>query len=428
MALDVTTGSAILKELYTKDKVQNLVYPDNAMFAWLPKKSVEFVGSQHPIPIIFGNPQLISSTASTVLSGTPGNTQTARFVIKRVKKYGLARIDRELMLAANGDEGSFIDGASMEIDGMLQGMTRQIAVQLYRDGTGAIGQLSSTAAVGTSVLTLGAYGGGTVGTDVDNFEVGMQLQASATSTGAVRAGTAFIVAIDRTSAAPSLTVSNTFGGAPTAGATCITGLSASDVLFVNGDAANGGSNICVSGLDAWLPTTAPIISDNFFGVNRSADGQRLGGIRYDATISGAPIEEALIQGAALAAKFGGRPDVCFVNWENWAALEKSLGSKVNYDHVSSDNADIAFRSIRIFGGRAPIDVVADQNCPAGRAYLLQKDTVALYVLGDSAPMLVEEDGLMMLRASGADAFDVRGAGMYQLGFTAPGKNVAIKLP
>jgi hypothetical protein len=421
--LDTSTGSAILKELYTPDKVQNMVYPDNAFFAWVQKKSVQFVGSQHPIPILFGNPQLVSSSANTAFTGTPGNSQTKRFVVKRVKKYGLARIDRELMLAADGDKGSFIDGASMEIDGILQAVTRKVAIELYRDGNGVKGQVASGQA--TSTITVQAASGGTNGNDIDNFEVGDQLVAASSATGATRSGSMWVIGVDRTGG--TITVSNTQGGAATAGTTCISGLAANDYLFLSGDAPNGGSAVCVSGLDAWLPITAPTAGDNFFGVDRSADPQRLAGIRYDASANGTPIEEAFIQGAGLANKFGGRPKVAFTNYENWFALEKALGSKVTYDRVTTDNADIGFKSIKIFGGREPIDVVPDQNCPAGRAYLLDPSTVALYCLGD-LPMLIEEDGVMMLRASGADAFDVRVGGMFQLGFTAPGKNVVIKLP
>ena len=54
----------------------------------------------------------------------------------------------------------------------------------------------------------------------------------------------------------------------------------------------------LSGLGAWLPSSAPGSTDSFFGVNRSSDATRLGGIRFDG--SSLPLEEALIGAASTS--------------------------------------------------------------------------------------------------------------------------------
>jgi hypothetical protein len=51
----------------------------------------------------------------------------------------------------------------------------------------------------------------------------------------------------------------------------------------------------------------------------------------------------------------GQPEMAFVNFASYAALEKSLGSKVQYVDVKHDEADIAFAGIRI---HAPLKELA----------------------------------------------------------------------
>lgn len=427
--LDITAATPILKELYQGQTLQNVLYPENAAWAWLPKKKANFVGSQYPIPIIHGNPQLISASASVAFSGTPTSSKAKRFVLTRVDKYGAARISRETLKAADGDLGSFIDGARMEMDGGFNSMGRRLAVEAFRDGTGCIGKITAGAAVNDAggVLSITSYSGGSQGSDIDNFEIGMKLIAAATVSGATRTGSMYVVAVDRINS--TITVSATDGGSGSDPSALITGLAASDFLFCDGDAANnGGTKLCISGFDAWLPFTLAE-GESFFGVNRNADPQRLAGVHVDGTtgtLAGAPLQQLLLQGAAQCGKFGGRPKVAFCNWETWTSLVNELGSKVMYDAVTSaDNADIAFKSVRVHGGRDPIDVVPDQNCPAGRIYLLDQTTWGLYALGDAIEF-VDDDGVIMLRASGADAFDARLASMLQVGCNAPGKNCVIK--
>ena len=179
----------------------------------------------------------------------------------------------------------------------------------------------------------------------------------------------------------------------------------------------------IKGLDAWLPSTAPASTDSFFSVDRSSDTTRLGGIRFDA--SSLPLEEGLIGAAARVAREGGKPDVCFVNYSNFADLEKALGSKVSYVEKNI-KPEIGFRGILIHGPRGPINVIPDQNCPNGVAYMLQMDVWKLYSLG-KAPKILDSDGLKFLRESTADAVEARVGYYAQLGCRAPGFNVRVGL-
>lgn len=401
MALDLTSFSAALKQHYTSDRVENAVYKDNPFLALLPKMK-EFGGKNLPIPIIHGNPQGRSAVFANAQANKT-SSQLKDFVLTRARDYSLASIDNETLEASKGNSNAFMEAATTEIDGAIQSATRSLAISLFGTGSGSIGQ--ANAASTTTALQLKDP------EDVTNFEVGMTLVFStANGGGTVKAGTAVVAGVDRDLGTLTMSAALT---SIAAGA----GVATDDYIFVQGD-----YDAKLKGLRAWLPDSAPS-SAPFFGVDRTVDATRLGGIRFDG--SATPIEEALISAASRVAREGGRPDHCFMSYSKFAELEKALGSKVQYVDLRA-NAEIGFRGILINGPRGAIKVIPDQNCPSDRAFMLQMDVWKLYSLGD-APKILDTDGLKMLRESSADAVEVRVGHYSQLGCRLPGANANIKL-
>lgn len=319
-----------------------------------------------------------------------------------MKDYSIASIDNETLEASKGNANAFMEAATTEIDGAMQSITRSLAIALYGSGSGSIGQCN--ASVSSTSLQLKNPN------DVTNFEVGMELVFStADGGGSLKSGSVTVNGIDRDTG--ELTVDALT--AIDSGA----GVAANDFIFQEGDYDEK-----ISGLRAWVPNSAPS-SSPFFSVDRTADVTRLGGIRFDG--SSMPIEEALISAASRAAREGAKPSHCFMNYVDFANLEKALGSKVQYVDLKV-KADIGFRGILVNGPRGPINVVPDQNCPSGRAFMLQLDVWKLYSLG-KCPRILDSDGLKMLRESSADAVQVRVGYYAQVGCRAPGWNVNILL-
>src|SRR5690349_10011273 len=115
MSLDMSSFDAALKQHYTNDRVENMVYQDNPLTAMLPKME-NFGGKNLPIPIIYGNPQNRSATFSTAIAET-SSSQLQDFVLTRVKDYSIASIDNETLEASQGDQNAFLQAATVEIDG-----------------------------------------------------------------------------------------------------------------------------------------------------------------------------------------------------------------------------------------------------------------------------------------------------------------------
>lgn len=404
-SLNLDNVTQALKEHYKPLTVKNMVYKDNPLLALMPKYE-RFGGENMPIPVQYGIANRRSATFSTG-QGLNTATEIARFVLTRVRDYSFASITGETIKATEGAADAFLKYATLEIDGAIQSLTRSLAVSMYGDGSGKIGEVSTTTSTtGTPTITL------TKAEEITNFEVGMTLKVAESTGHAVRSDVLTVDEVDRDAGTIKVTV-----------ASASTNLQTGDAIFQSGDYSSASDRLKITGLEGWLPSTSPS-SALFFGQDRSKDATRLGGIRFNGASQ--PIEEALIGAASRLAREGGSPTHCFMDFLQFSNLEKALGSKVVYDKVSSDDADIGFQSLTIIGPKGPIQIVADQNCTPDVAYMLQMDTWTLNSLG-AAPHILDLDGNRMLREASADAYEVR-VGFYgNVACNAPGYNCRVAL-
>jgi hypothetical protein len=392
MALDMTSFDAALKQHYTDDMVLNLVYKDNPLLALMPKYE-NFGGKNLPIAV----------------AGT-STSQITDFVLTRVKDYAIATIDNETLEASKGNANAFMEAATTEIDGAINALTRSLAIGMYRTSAGELGQVSvePTVAANTTI-TMKSAG------DITNIEIGQVIVIwSALSGGSQRTSDGSVTDLTVDSVDRSAGTFTASGQAYDASGT----IAADDYIFALGD-----RGLSISGLEDWVPASAPSGGDSHFGVDRSVDSNRLAGVRYDG--SSDPIEEALIEGASRVAREGGKIDHCFLSYSKYAELEKALGSKVQYVDLKM-NAEIGFRGILINGPRGPIKVVPDQNCPDDVAFMLQLSTWKLYSLG-KAVRVIDTDGLAMLRQASSDGVEARYGFYGNVGCKGPGFNCRVGL-
>lgn len=403
--------------------MKDLVYKKNPLLALMPKDESPdgMAGKYIPVPLVYGTPQGRSATFSSS-QGNQTAPALASFFVYRVSNYQIATITNELLEATRNNAAAFVDEAKLVVDTGFRNISNDLALSLYGDATGSRGQIS---AISTGVITL------TQPAQVVNFEVGMSLVSysvsGTTATQSTSAAVGYVVAVNRSSG--TVTVAATQGGSaatPTNWSTSFSYLAVEgDVSFASGGLAIS-SALKVAGLGAWLPTTAPGSSDSFWGVNRSADVTRLSGVRFDG--SNESIEEALIDGSSLVAREGGQPDMAFMSFASWAALEKSLGSKVQYVDVKHEEADIAFAGIRVHAPYGPITCIPDRSCTAQTAYLLQMDSWKLRSLGKCPHILTYGmEGLEGLRVGNADALEIRIGFYANVTCNAPGWNAVVQL-
>ena len=410
--LDFNTVNQAVKIHYKPLRVANMVYRNNPFLGVIPKYT-KFGGLSMPIPVRYHDPQRRSATFATG-QGNESASGVEQFSITRVKDYSFAYIDGQTIQATRGDNNAFLSYLTMEIDGAMNSLTRSLAVSLYGDGSGKIGTASTvTAGNGTPAAENPDIVVLTNAEDITNYEVGMSLVAAANSSAAGPGAAIVVTAVNRDAGSFSIAQGSASGK-----------IAPNDLIFQEGDYVDAGDRIKVTGLDGWLPATAPAAGDLFAGVNRSKDATRLGGVRFDG--SSMPVEEALIEAASKVARDGGRPDTAFCDFKTYASLEKSLGARVRYATLNAPDVQIGFSGISIVGPAGEIKIIPDLNCNPDVMYLLQLDTWSLNSLG-AAPQFLDLDDNKILRDAGADAYEVRLGYYAAMGCSAPGYNARVAL-
>lgn len=444
-ALGMQEISAILKQIYDGQKLAILYYTNNPGFAMVPKHE-DFYGETYPLPTIyetnsgfanvFANAQLVNQLANggSGIAGNQGPAKFVKFMLTRASAYGVHVIDRQAMLSATNNIGSFVNGQMAQMDASVQGLTNLLSQQMYRSGSGSIGSIS---AISTGLITL------VNPTDARYFTIGQAVLATSAdptqgATVTLRAGYGIVVSINR--GAGTVTVGSASAANPQTAATP-SGWVAGDYLAINGTSPLNGPTIssnnvpvALTGLQAWIGNSQNISSttDVFFGVNRYADVWRLGGGYYDGSQNGQSVEEALYDGSTNLFMEGGYPTHCFVGPNAYAALQKSYASRNIWETQLEGPKDesgtplMFFKGITMQGAGSSFIVIADRNCPPYSAFLLTLSDWGLYSL-KGAPHVVDDDGVSFLRQTSADAFEFRLAAYAQLGCKAPGHSMFIKL-
>lgn len=408
-----TDNAQVLKELYTDDSwvMKDLVYVGQPALALLPKdESADGMGGKSfPVPVLYAPPQGRSATFATAQSNQTAPS-LGEFFVTTISNYQLVTIDNRFMEATRTNTAAFMDGATMNVNSGIANITMDLGHDLFNDGSGSRGTYGlGNGSISSGVITLD---------NVDQavqFFIGMSLVSysvsGTTATQSTTGAIGYVIAVDVNLG--TVTVSATQGGAagnPTDWSTSFPYLAVQgDVNFASGGL---GSSLMLklAGFGAWIPATAPSGSDSFFGQNRSVSPTALAGNRFN--FADETIEEALIDAAAQVAKIrtaAGYPDYCFMNFTSYAALIKTLGSRVQYVDVKHDEIDISFEGIQVITAYGKVTVLPDRNCPAQTAFLITMKTWKLRTLGRAPKILVygSYDSNQGLRVGTADAVEIR---------------------
>jgi hypothetical protein len=418
---------AALKELYVDDKdyMKNCVYAKNPWLAMIPKNESPdgFAGKYIPVPLEYGNPQGRSHTFANAQ-----NQQTASAVISyfvyAVQDYQLVTITNLLMEQTKSNAGAFVDEASRTMDNGFRNISNNMAFELFQGGTSTRGVISAVPAVSlistALIFTLANK------ENVVQMEVGMTLQNSATDGGA-----ALLVS----SAVDAVQITAVNRGTGQIHATVVQGdgstFVAGHFLQVFGDIGLAGAStiaglLGLSGLAAWVPMVDPVAGDNFWGVDRSADPTRLGGLRYNA--SAQTISEGITSALGFGNREGADFDLIIIDFISYTTLVNELGAKVNYVMLEHDEVEVAFEAIHFHSAYGKIPVVADRSCQAQTAWCLTTDTWKMRTLGKAPHILTYGmEGLEGLRVGNADALEIRIAYYGNTINSAPGYNMNVAL-
>lgn len=394
-SMDLAALNYMLKELYSDRKVFELTYKKHPLLAMLTKFE-KFGGKYRPIPVVWNRP----SGRSQDFTKSRANrqpTEGVEFMLTRKRDYANILMDNEAIEAAVDDPMSFLRAKTLEINGMLEKLSRSLAISLYGDGSGIRAQVSTGQNVALTVVTLEDPN------DIVFFDVNDTINL-VSAAGALRVGDATIDEIDEDAGSFTLDAAlNTIAGA-----------TAGDSICIDGD-----FGAMVSGLQAWLPGSA-VTNVPFYGIDRTVHKRKLAGVSLNG-VDGS-YEEVLKDLISRMNRVEAEVDVVLVNDAVFTAIDKSQESKVmRTDPGKSAVANIGISGLWVNSKRGPVEVIPDVLCPADKMFALQKNTWELASLG-RAPRIFDTDGLTMLRAVDSDAVEVRAQYYANLSTNAPGLN------
>lgn len=412
MASTLTTFDFAMKERYTDDKVESLMFSSRPLFGRIAKDET-LMGDQFIQPLIRTAPQGLTGTIANIatpVGGTGGNVGGEKFVIPTGEYHAWVEIGDKVLKASRANPGAFLENKAAEIDNLYEQASDALALYAYSNGGFASGQRASAA---VNVITLSSKD------DVANFEVGMYVEASsadgASTLDALRVGSTFVTAVDRENGTVTLS-----------SAAAIAAFADGDYLFRYGDFAGNTAVVIYKGLRAWISdTSAPAA---LYGVTRTTDVQRLSGSRLvSADYTGFNIEERLQK---LITRMTGRyrgpgPDDVYMHPEDFQTLALSLQTRGERT-LTDDSTDFGYNYLNVMAGGVSSKVFADRFCPQGTAFALRMNTWKIRSMLKLLHTL-NGDGLTMLRKAATNDYQYRLVSYPLISCTAPGWNGRVPL-
>lgn len=410
---DLTSVGNALKKLYPIDEAKAALYEAVPLYGMIEKKDVFEGDGTYNITVQSSGQYGIGTTMQGAIQNRTSNDYS-RFAVTRARMYGVGRISREAIKAGRSNKGSVIRTLDREQKALMKSMKRILSNLLWGGGGGALGQLGIGSINGNAFTLVDKR-------QVVWFERNMPLILSPTSGTVIspaRAGQLVVSAVDRQNGIITCTQPITTG---------VPGAVDSDFVFLYSVYGGDASNAVITGVAGWVPDANPN-NTLFYGVDRSVDPTRLGGLRYN--INRAPIEEGLQAALGVAAIEGQAPSTGFMNPYDYTRLTTSIGSQRMLSQVASktspDMPSIGYKGVKIIapndGGEC--EFYPDHGVPAGHAYLLDLSSWELATLGDMLEY-VDDDGVVILRSPNSDEFEWRIGAYGNLACDNPGANMVV---
>ena len=404
-ASTISQFSAFIKQFFNPQEVDNLTKCNRPLWGRM-NKNEDISGDPWIVPIQYVNGQGAAAISHAKAQTNASNVKGDKWAIDVANYFASISIGDKVMMATRNNAGAFLENKTTEIESLYGTVGDSFATYMYRNGGGAIGQIS---AINGNVITLqdrtqGFY-----------FEFGMTVAACSddgTNSGTTpRVGTSTVSTIDRTNGLVTLAaVPGTF--------------QVGDFLFRDGDVVANTGTLLMHGLQAYI--TANDSPAALWGVTRTTDTQRLAGCRVPTSqLAAKGIEERIqLLGSMMAGTY--RAMTASGDWEiylhpeDMQTLNISLQAK-GIRELTDDSTSFGYTYVEVFAGGMKMKIFADPFCPKGSLFILYMKS---WTLGSYGPPIkrVTGDGLELLRAATTNDYELRLTGYPEVTTNAPGRN------
>jgi hypothetical protein len=391
---------ALLKDVYTPDYVADVSLKTHPTLSMIKRTQSGTVEDNLVTALIYGESPARSATATTSIANAGAGRKKARFVQGSYKDYNTCEVPRILLKGTQSDMKSLLTTVAAEFDQKLVGLGDSMAHALFRNGTGC---LSGPVDVSGSTVTVANVA------DMRFIFTGLLLQAS--NNDGTDPGHTLLDGGDTI----TVTGVNREAGTFTFSGT-ITGFGNGDYIFASGDFQNK-----FAGFDAFIPGDTSTAPATLYGLDRSVDWDRLGGVRLNCS-NIATVKDAITQLRMRLAVYANssKANTIVIHPTQWARLETELGSAVRYGQVSAEGVEFGFRSIEYMSSRGGLNILADSDCGPTDIWCLDLSTWEFASVGPAPE--VQNDGGQILRSLADDVLQIRASYYGSLRCFAPGLN------
>lgn len=400
---NVTTIGNILKEYYM-GPVNEQLNNEVLLLSRLESRSEDLQGKRAYVPLHTGRSTGIGARGELATLPAAGSQAYDKAVYDLKYLYGRIQVSGPSMAKSKSDAGAFLQILKSELDGVRNDLKKDLARQVYGDGTGVIAGVAAIAAAANSaqVVTLDSVEPLRKGQLYVNMKVDVLNENGAVASG----GSGLTISAINLST-PSVTLATT-------------GLEASNAAEASFSIARAGA---IS--DATYPSDANRLSNEVDGIQRivsTATSNSLGGISVTAStntwwdnqrivldpatadtdpdVAGSQtgISLDLVQKAMNLVRLqGANPSVILTTLGIQRDFYSLLQDQVRYTEPTTFRAGF---SVLEYAG---MPLVADIDAPYGKMYILDEST--LKVFSDQDFHFLDADGQTLRQSGDKDAFE-----------------------
>jgi len=411
MSANLSTLSDILKEYYLGPVAEQL-NNEVLLLSRLEARSEDLVGKRAYVPLHHGRSSGVGARAEGEALPTAGRQDYDKAVYDLKYLYGRVEVTGPSMAKTKNETGAFLQALKSELDGIRNDLKKDLARQIYGDGTAILGTGITGGTFSTTVIEVGSEplrkGQIYPGMRVNVMDVSLTPDALHTHSGAAPTNTFTVASVDV--AAGEVTFSETSSQS----------FAANDYIVRAGVGLS--STTTVGEVNRWsdevdgIQRIVPHAGANQFGginaataANAYWDNQRL-----DLTVTSQPqlLDLSDLQQALNLVRIaGGNPTVMLTSLGVQRSVYELLDDQVQYINPESLTYASGFKTLSYNG----MPIIADIDAPYGKMYILDEST--LKVFSDQDWHFLDADGMTLRQVTGYDKFEAVMARYMNLGAT-----------
>ena len=392
---NLSTLDNILKEYYLGPVTEQL-NNEVLLLSRLESRSEDLVGKYAYVPLHYGRSGGIGAVGEDAPLPAAGNQKYHKATYDLKYLYGRVRVTGPSMAKTKSEAGAFLQALKSELDGVRNDLRKDLARQIYSDGTAKIAEVATAWTSPATILPLTTVeplrkGQLYVGMPVDIVTIAANV--------ATVAGTTTISAISLSDASPTVTVASSTGVAD--GAWIVR-----SGAIVNGTniAADGSRSNEIDGLRRLNSITANTAFGNIDPSDAGLgfwDNQRLAPTDADPVEAGTQnlTLDALQRALNLVRIAGGTPSAMVTTLGVQREFYNLLQDEVRYMDPESLNYAAGFKTLSYNG----MPIISDIDAPYGEMHILDESTIKVF--SDQDFHFLDMDGQTLRQVSDKDAFE-----------------------